>query len=180
MSIYEGFLPKDYNLDYPGKRGFYPVTNAQEWDDLPAVYKAMDWYPMDVYDEFMRKNVRSVPEYVEFDVVYMEPYKISATVRVHVQDVQRILFCLYDNAQCHLYSIKSVVFQNGAVWGAKWQQDATTGSFAVFASGHCVGRQGGYLGHIPAQIERTKDGWKWTGYRETPERCHYELTNPYK
>lgn len=177
MSIYEGFMPKEYNS---AKRGFYPVTNAEEWDELPAVYKAMDWYAQDVYDEFMRKNVRSVPEYVEFDVVYMEPYKIRATVRVHVQEVQKILFCLFNDAQCHLYSIKSVVFQNGAVWGAKWQQDATTGAFAVYACGHCVGRQGGFLGHIPAQIERTDEGWKWTGYKETKERCHYQLLNPYK
>ena len=176
MSIYEGFLPKVYN-DH--KFGFYPVCNAQEWDELPAVYKEMDWYAMDVYDEFLRKNVRSIPEYVEFDVVHMLPYKISATVRVHVQEVQKILFCLFDSAECHLYSIKSVVFQNGEVWGAKWQQDATTGAFAIFACGHCVARQGGYMGYIPKQIERTEDGWKWTGYRDTPERCHYQLTNPF-
>ena len=176
MSIYEGMLPKEYKK---GKLGFYPVTNAQEWDDLPALYKEMDWYPQDVYDEFLRKNVRSIPEYVEFDVIYMEPYGINATVRVHVSDVQKILMCSFPKTQCHLYSIKSVVFQNGEVWGAKWQMDATTGAFAIFACGHCIARQGGYFGYIPKQIERTEDGWKWTGYKETPERCHYELLNPF-
>ena len=178
MGIYEGMLPKE---QMKGKRGFYPVATKEEWDSLPAVYKAMEWFPQDVFDDYRRRNVRSIPEYVEFSVTYLTPYKINATVKVHVQEVQKILFCLFEDAQCQLFSVSGVVFQNGVRWGAQWKQDTRTGAFAIYASGHCVGMQGGYLGHIPANIEKEEDGtFKWAGFRETDTRCHYELGNPFR
>ncbi len=180
MSMYDGFLPKDYAGEYQkGKRGYYPVCSAEEWDKLPAVYKAMEWFPIEVYNERTKAKETTVVEYVEFNVVYMMPYRVSATVRVHVQEVQKILFCLFEDTPCHLYTISGVVFANGERYGAKWLQDATTGAFAVYADGHCVGMQGGYRGFIPCQIERKEDGsWKWAGYKPG-NRCHYELLNPF-
>lgn len=175
MGIYDGMLPKEH---IEGKIGYYPVTNAKEWDELPAVYKAMDWFPVEVYNYAHRRRENTVAEYVEFDVIYMEPYKIRATVKVHVQEVQKILFCLFENAQCYLYSISGVVFANGVRWPAEWRQDTRTGSYSVYASGLCVGRQGGYMGFVPCQIDRTEEGFKWAGFRGE-NRCHYTLLNPF-
>lgn len=175
-SIYEGMLPKEA---LKGHRGYYPVCNAEEWDNLPAVYKAMDWFPVEVYSEANRKKETTVAEYVEFDVTYLEPYRIQATVKVHVQDVQAVLYCLHENAQCHLYSVSGVVFANGERWGAKWLQDTKTGAFAIVAGGKTVGKQGGYLGHIPEDIERVEDGFKWVYHTNKKNRCHYALLNPF-
>lgn len=162
-----------------GHIGYYPVCNAEEWDNLPAVYKAMEWFPVEVYNREWHKKETTVAEYVEFDVVYMEPYKIRATVRVHVQEVQKILFCLFENPDCHLYTVSGVVFSNGERWGAKWLQDRTTGAFAIYASGKLIGKQGGFMGFVPNQIERTEDdGWKWN-YKTSGNRCHYTLLNPF-
>lgn len=179
MKLYEGFMPKE---EKEGRRGFYPVTNAQEWDELPDVYKAMEWFPVDVYDDYLRRNVTTVPEYIEFDVVYMEPYKISATVRVHVQEVQKILFCLFGDSQCHLYSISGVVFQNGARWGAKWIQDSKTGAFAIqLQGGKIAGKQGGFMGFVPRRIKRTEDGgFAYDSCAADGNRCHYEFSNPFR
>ena len=177
MGMYDGMLPE---VQEEGKRGFYPVTTAQEWDNLPDVYKAMEWFPVNVYNMSWRKEEKTIPEYVEFDVIYLEPYKVSATVRVHVQEVQKILFCLYRNAQCHLYTVSGVVFQNGERWGAEWKQDAKTGSYAIYAGGKCVGRQGGFMGFIPENIEKTDNGFKFKGFGDYKNRCHYEFMNPFR
>lgn len=175
MGMYDGFLPKEQKA---GHHGYYPVVDAQEWDNLPAVYKAMEWRSVEMTRNGYKET--TVAEYVEFDVVYMEPYKVRATVRVHVQEVQKILFCLFRNAQCHLYSICGVVFQNGERWPAEWKQDATTGAYAVIACGHYIGMQGGYLGFVPSNIKRTDDGgfehvWNYSG-----PRCHYDISNPFR
>lgn len=37
--MYEWMLPQK---QIEGKRGYYPVTTAEEWDKLPIVYKAME------------------------------------------------------------------------------------------------------------------------------------------
>lgn len=177
MSIYDGFLPENA---LEGHKGYYPVCNEKEWDALPDVYKAMEWFPVDVYNQRWRKTEKTVAEYVVFDVVYLKPYKIRASVKVHVQDVQKILFCLYNDTQCHLYTISHVIFANGEKWWAKWTQDATTGAFAVWADHKLVGQQGGFMGFIPSQIEKTEDGFKWSGFKAGQNRCHYELTNPFK
>lgn len=173
--MYDGFLPSEQKQ---GKRGFYPVANAEEWNELPKAYKAMEWFPIEVYNTKHKRMETTVAEYVEFDVIYMEPYKIRATVKVHVQEVQKILFCLFENAQCHLHSISGVVFANGERWGAEWKQDTKTGAFAVYASGKCIGKQGGYFGFIPCQIEKTDDGFEWKGFTGE-NRCHYTLLNPF-
>ena len=176
MGMYDGFLPKE-RID--GHAGYYPVESAAEWDNLPAVYKSMEWFPIE-----MKRNgytEKTVAEYVEFDVTYMRPYKINATVRVHVSDVQKILFCYFKNAECLLYTVRGVVFANGVRWGAKWHQDSRTGAYQITAGGTRIGTQGGFLGFVPNNIERTDDGgWKYTGYKHGVNRCHYELLNPFK
>lgn len=175
--MYEEFLPKEYKN---GKIGYYPVMNAEEWEELPAVYKAMEWFPVEVYNRVYKHKERTVAEYIEFHVIYMTPYKIGATVKVHVQAIQKILFCNFGSADCHLYSVCGVVFDNGERWDAKWYQDQRTGAFAIYAGGKCIGRQGGYSGFIPNEIEKTEDGFKRTGYKDGANRCYYQLTNPFK
>lgn len=178
MTKIEKLMPK---MPIKGHTGYYPVCNAVEWEELPALYKATDWFPTCVYNtkQFHEKNEMTIPEYVVFDVVYAEPYKIRASVKVHVQEVQKILFCAYENPQFHLYSISHVVFQNGMEWGAKWTQDTKTGAFAVWAGDKIVGMQGGYHGYIPSEIEETDDGFKWKGFVNSESRCHYTLLNPF-
>ena len=164
-----------------GHIGYYPVCNAKEWDELPFVYKAMEWFPIEVYNDkqFHCKKELTVPEYVVFDVVYATPYRISAEVIVHVQEVQKILFCLFENPQFHLYTISDVIFSNGVKYPAKWTQDSRTGAFAVWACDRLVGKQGGYSGFVPCHIEETEDGFKYTGYVPGQNRCHVQLTNPF-
>ena len=175
MGFYEGMMPKEQKQGY---RGFYPVTSAEEWDELPVVYKVMEWMPVEVYNRGLNKTEQTVAEYIEFDVWYMEPYKIRATVRVHRENFQKIMFCSYDHAQCHLYTVSGVVFENGERWRAEWRQDSTTGAFAIYAGGKQIGMQGGYMGFIPSQVERTEDGFRWKGFTDTV--CHYQMTNPFK
>lgn len=171
------FMPKEQKKGYCG---FYPVTNAEEWDELPVVYKAMEWFPVDVFDDYLRRKVRTIPEYVLFDAIYVEPYGIHATVKVHVQEVQKILFCNFPDSGLLLHSICGVVFQNGEEWMAEWKQDTRTGAFGVYAYGKLIGRQGGYLGAVPENIEETEDGFKWKGFGSYKNRCHYELSNPFE
>ena len=175
MSMYEGFLP---TTQIPGKIGYYPVSSAEEWEALPNVYKAMDWFPVKMKNRGFEET--TFVEYVEFDVTYALPYKVSGTFRVHRQEVQKILFCLFKNPEVHLYTISGVVFQNGERWGAKWYQDSWTGAYEVVASGKIVGRQGGFLGFVPSRIERTEDGgWKYN-WKNCENICHYELSNPFQ
>ena len=175
----KNLLPKEA---VNGKRGFYPIQNAQEWEDVPCVYKSMEWFPVEVYNDkqfHCRKEV-AVPEYIIFDVVYMEPYRIRATVKVHVQEVQKILFCSFGWTQCQLYSVCGVVFSNGVEYGAKWLQDSQTGAFGIYSHGKCIGKQGGFNGFIPSDIEETEDGFKWKGFVQCEGRCHHALGNPFK
>ena len=174
--MYENMMP---SKPIEGHLGFYPACNAEEWENLPIVYRAMQWFPVEVYNTRLHKKETTVVESVIFDVVYLKPYKIRAKVEVHVQEVQNILFCLHENTDCHLYSICGVKFQNGEVCGAKWLQDSKTGAYAVYAYNKYVGMQGGFGGFIPENIEKTEDGWKWKGFVECGGRCHYELTNPF-
>lgn len=175
--MYEGMMPEK---PIEGHLGFYPVCNADEWENLPALYKAMQWFPVEVYNLRWREKETSVVESVIFDVVFLKPYKVSAKVEVHVQEVQSILFCLHEKTDCQLYSICGVKFANGEVYGAEWKQDARSGAFAVYAGGKCVGMQGGFRGFVPSNIEKTEDGWKWKGCAVNCEgRCHYALSNPF-
>ena len=175
--MYENMMP---NKPIEGRIGFYPVCNADEWESLPKVYRAMQWFPVDVYNTRWNKTETTVVEKVIFDVTYMTPYKINARVEVHVQEVQNILFCYHEHKDCLLYSICAVKFANGEVWGAKWKQDTKSGAFAVYAGGERVGMQGGFMGFIPENIEKTENGWKWKGYGKYNGRCHYALMNPFK
>ena len=174
--MYENMMP---TKPIKGHTGFYPVCNAEEWENLPSLYKAMQWFPIEVYNTRWNKKETTVVEKVIFDVVYMTPYKIRAKVEVHVQEVQKILFCLYENPECHLYSICEVKFANGETCGAKWVQDTRTGAYAVYAYNRYVGMQGGFGGFVPENIEKTEDGWKHKDYGEYSGRCHYTLLNPF-
>lgn len=178
MSMYDGFLPKEQKN---GKIGYYPVTSAQEWEELPEVYKSMEWFPIEVYNDSHNMREKTVVEYVEFEVVYMTPYKVRGTFRVHRQEIQKILFCSFPgHHDCQLYSICGVVFQNGVHWGAKWHQDSQTGAYEVLACGHRVGTQGGFFGFVPNNIERTEDGgWK-CNWNQSGNITHYEISNPFE
>lgn len=176
--LYENMMP---TKPIDGHLGFYPVCNAEEWENLPNVYKAMEWFPIEVYNTRWHKKETTVVEKVIFDVIFLRPYKVSARVEVHVQEVQSILFCSHEGIpDCHLYTICAVKFANGEEWGAEWKQDTKTGAFAVYAGGKKVGEQGGFLGFVPENIEKAEDGWKWRGVGNYNGRCHYALMNPFK
>lgn len=173
---YDGMLPAK---PLEGKQGYYPVCNTQEWEDLPDLYKAMEWSPL---LDYQNKGTISAVKSVIFDVTYMEPYKISAKVSVHPQEVQKLLYCLFENAQCHLYSVCGVELESGTRLGAKWLQDSVTGSFGIYAGGHLCGRQGGFQGFVPANIERLEDGtfqYKSCSCALTGNKVFYEYSNPF-
>lgn len=172
MARYDGFLPKE---QVNGKRGYYPVTSEEQWKELPDVYKAMEWFPIHVLNIRTRHKEPTVAEYIEFDVHYLEPYKINATVKVHVQDVHKILFCSHKETQCLLYSISGVIFRNGERRDAKWMQDSITGAYEIVSNGKCIGKQGGYMGFIPSNIEKREDGFHWTGQSVDGKYCYYNI-----
>lgn len=178
MNRKEKFLPNPGSL--PGHRGYYPVCSAEEWDQLPAVYKAMEWFPIKMKSRFGIEEY-TMPEYVVFNVVHIEPYKIRAQVRVHVQEFQKIMFCLfpYREDTIQLYSVCGVYFANGERRAAEWLQDSTTGAFAVVSGGHYVGKQGGFSNFVPEIIEETENGFKRKDVGTTKNRCHYEYGNPF-
>lgn len=168
---YDGMLPA---VQKEGRRGYYPVTSEQEWkDELPAVYKAMEWFP--VKDPF-NKGKLSVIERVIFETPYLEPYGVRAKIEVHRQEFQKIMFMLHEKTQCQLYSVCGVVLQSGTRLGAKWYQDTTTGAFAVYSNEMYVGKQGGFNGHIPECIEKLEDGsFKWKGFEGYKNINHYSF-----
>ena len=177
MAMYENMMPPK---PIDGHLGFYPACNAEEWENIPAIYKAMQWLPVEVYNTRHRQKETTVVEKVIYDVTFLKPYKVSARVEVHVQETQGILFCSHEHTDCQLYSICAVKFANGEVWGAEWKQDARSGAFAVYACGKRVGMQGGFLGFVPDNIEQTENGWKWKGFVNCEGRCHYALSNPFE
>ena len=173
---YDGMLPP---VLLEGKRGYYPVCNAQEWEQLPDLYKAMEWSPV---PDYRNKGSLSAVKSVIFDVVYLEPYRINAKVHIHCSDVQKVLYCLFKDSQCHLYTICGVELESGTQYGAKWLQDSTTGSFGVYAGTHLCGRQGGFQGFVPANIERLEDGtFKYRHYSrcQTGNKVSFEFSNPF-
>lgn len=173
--MYEGLLPE---VPANGKRGYYPVCSAKEWDELPLPYKVMEWSPVKDYrDKGQLKAVKAVI----FDVTYMEPYKISAKVSVHPSEVQKILFCLHKDPQCLLYSVCGIELEGGTQLGAKWLQDSISGAFGICAGGQYVGQQGGFRGLIPEKVQRKEDGsfeYEWHKQGAT-KSSHYELSNPF-
>lgn len=174
--MYNGMLPKETKQ---GKRGYYPVTSKEEWEELPALYRAMDWTP--VKDHRNGGKLTAVKAVV-FDVVYLEPYKIRAKVSVHPEEIQSILFCSHGRTQCQLYSICGIELESGTVLNAEWLQDSTTGAFGIVSGRNTVARQGGYCGYIPERITVKDDG----SYEyNCDRRCegvisHYALSNPFK
>ncbi len=175
MKMYEGMLP---NQSIPGHLGYYPVTNKREWDELPDLYKVMQWESVkDPHDKGELKAVKSVI----FDVVYMEPYGISAKVSVHPSEIQKILFCSFRNKDCLLYSVCGIELEGGIRLGAKWLQDSITGAFAIVSNGQYVGTQGGFRGFIPEGITRNVDGsykYDYSSYKS--KITHYEILNPFR
>lgn len=175
MSRYDAMLPREQKQ---GKIGYYPVTSKEEWEELPALYKVMEWSP--VKDYLNGGKLRAVKAVI-FDVIYMTPYKINAKVSVHPQEIQSILFCLHKEAQCHLYSVCGIELEGGTVLGAKWLQDSTTGAFGIVSGNVTVAKQGGYCGYIPKSITAKEDGsyeYNWGG-RYEGVISHYALSNPF-
>lgn len=171
---YEAMLPTPAK---PGYRGYYPVTSREEWDELPDLYKVMEWEP--VRDPRSKGQLRAVKAVI-FDVPHMAPYGVRAKVSVHPEDVQQILFCSFPKADCHLYSICGIELEGGTRIPAKWLQDTTTGAFGIFANDECVARQGGFQGYIPEHIKQLEDGsFKFDFQYGTGKTVHYALHNPY-
>lgn len=173
---YEGMLPKK---EIPGHQGYYPACSQEEWDALPALYKAMDWRAIpDPYDK--NKKLRAVKAVI-FDVVYMEPYSVSAKVSVHPEHVHEILFCSHKRPQCQLYSVCGVELEGGRQLGASWRQDTATGAFGIYSGGELVARQGGFMGHIPDRIEKTEDGsFRYKQhYQPNKVTSYYSYVNPF-
>ena len=183
MTKYSKFLPKETKA---GKRGYYPITNHSEWEELPAVYKAMEWYPIEVSRKTYSGGLITEKTFVKnvvFDIPYLAPYGTRAKVSVHRQEVQQILFCLHNATDCHLYSVCEVEFENGERWGAKWVQDNYTGAFAIVCNGHYAGKQGGFHETVPAIIEETEEGFEYKqGYSpyESKTINHYQYLNPFR
>lgn len=180
MKHYEGMLPAHPK---PGRIGYYPVTNKQEWNELPDLYKVMEWRPVkDPYHKDIRGyHLMRAVKSVIFDVTFMEPYGISGKFHVHPCEVQKLLFCNYGNPDCQLYTICGVELEGGTRLGAKWQQDTTTGAFAVYVGGIPVGIQGGFIGHIPDCIDKLPDGSFKHNWKRLEEKVfHYTLGNPYE
>lgn len=88
MKMYDGMLPVK---EKPGRLGYYPVISKQEWDELPDLYKVMQWEPVKDHNNGELRAVKSVI----FDVPFMEPYGIRAQVSVQPSAVQKVLFCSY-------------------------------------------------------------------------------------
>lgn len=181
MSNLEKFMPK-YRKE--GKHGYYPVTSHEEWEELPKVYKAMSWFPM----EMSRMNClgkyvkeKSVVKNVVFDVPYMEPYGVAAKVSVHRENIQKILFCHFGRSDVLLYTVCEVEFENGERRYAEWRQDTRTGAYAIICGGTYIAKQGGFQGFVPARVVETEDGFEYNqDYRPDGATCHYEYSNPFR
>lgn len=174
MGIYENMLPKQPKEGY---RGYYPVTSKQEWDELPDLYKVMDWNP--VKDPHNNNELRGIKSVI-FNVYYMQPYGIRAKVSVHPSEVQKLLFCGFKKADCHLYSVCGIELEGGSRLPAKWLQDRISGAFAIYACDTYVGMQGGFRGHVPEGVKRLDDGtFKYDWSIEKTKVSHYELSNPF-
>jgi len=180
MNIFEEKLYKDMlpKAEKKGKLGYYPVTSKQEWEDLPDLYKTMEWEP--IRDPHSNK-LRAVKSVI-FHVPHMEPYGISANVAVHPENVHKILFCNFPDPDCQLYSITAVELEGGTRLGAKWLQDSISGAFAVVVGkGTYVGRQGGFRGFIPDHIKCLEDGtFKFDFKYGKGKTNHYTLGNPFR
>lgn len=174
MSLYDNMLP---NQPIEGHRGYFPVTSAKEWDDLPTLYKVMDWEPVkDPHNNNKPTHIKSVI----FDVTYMQPYGISAEVSVHPSDVQKLLFCSFQKADCHLYSVCGIELDSGTKLPAKWLQDSISGAFAIYSCSNYVGMQGGFCGHIPEGVIRLENGtFKYDWSVKKTKISHYALLNPF-
>ena len=171
MERIKKFLPKEQDN---GKLGYYPVMNDEEWENLPIVYKAMEWFPIEVYNREWKIKETVTVEYVYFDM-FLTTHKVNAKVRVHRQEVPKLLYRHYADTECLFYTICGVEFSNGQYVAAKWYQDSVTGAFGVYTYGQFVGKQGGFQGYIPSIIEETEDGFKSKGYvprEQSKGICH--------
>ena len=169
----------------PGHRGYYPVCNKKEWEDLPDLYKVMEWEPL---PDPMNHDKPSYVKAVIFSVTHMMPYGINAEVSVHPSHVQSILFSLHKHPECHLYNVTGVELQSGSRLPAKWRQDTTTGAFAILCCDRYVGKQGGYTGFVPDCIRQREDGtYKFDSsvvYNQPVGKrkkiTHFEYSNPFQ
>lgn len=177
MSAYSDMLPPK---PIDGKRGYYPVCTKEEWDELPEIYKVMEWIPV---KDPLNGNKMSGITGVVFDVTFLEPYNIgNVKVEVHPQDMQKILFCLFSNVQCHLYSVCQVVLDSGSRVNAKWYQDSVTGAFGIYTMGVYAGKQGGFKAYIPKSCKLQEDGtykYNWHPESNLGVSAYYTFSNPF-
>ena len=174
MKMYDGMLPAK---EKSSRLGYYPVISKQEWDELPDLYKVMQWEPVKDHNNGELRAVKAVI----FDVPFMEPYGIRAQVSVHPSAVQKVLFCSYKEKDCHLYSVCAIELEGGTRLAAKWLQDSITGSFAIVSGSQHVGVQGGFRGFVPEGIKRLEDGsFKYDYNFHRSKTTHYELSNPFR
>jgi len=178
MSNIEKTIYRDMLPDNPkeGHLGYYPVSNFKEWEDLPDLYKTMEWDP--IVDS--QNNISAVKAVI-FDVPYMEPYGVRARVAVHPSEVHKILFCLFNDTQCVLYSISAVELENGKKLHAQWLQDNISGAFAIKVAGNLIARQGGFQGFIPEHVHKLENGIFKFDYKYSEGKTnYYELSNPFR
>ena len=172
-TIYRDMLP---DKPIEGHLGYYPVSNFKEWENLPDLYKTMEWEP--IVDS---QNNMSAVKAVIFDVPYMEPYGVRARVSVHPSEVHKILFCLFNDTQCLLYSISVVELENGKRLHAQWLQDSISGAFAIKVANRLIARQGGFQGFIPEHVNKLEDGTFKFDYKYGQGKTnYYELSNPFR
>lgn len=146
---YKDFLPE---TPMPGKRGFYPAMTKEEYRALPLPMRCATW----------DANI----EEVIFDVFFAD-YGAPARVAVHPEYAFKCLF-RHSETDTQLYSVCAVRTKDGKKRFAEWNQDTTSGAFAITdGSGHIVGKMGGFRAHVPANCHKTKSG-EWVLDCSTP------------
>ena len=143
MSDLKEFLPAQ---PIPGRIGFYPCLDKAEWHALPLPMRVITWH---------------VPiKEVEFES-WFDNYGIKAQVRVDRGHAHKCLFMSHGDGT-QLYKLSAVIHQDGSREAASWRQDMRTGAFAIYSiGGRLLARQGGYSGHLPANVYKDQAGsWK--------------------
>ena len=139
QSIVDPFLPE---IPIPGRMGYYPCKNQEEWRTLPLPLRCSTWY----------ENVETVIFKTSFSNL-----GIGAVVEVHPESVFKALFTL-NKSGAQLYNLVGVKI-NGQRYAANWLQDTETGAFAIYGNGgRLIAWQGGFRRHMPDNCVDKGDG----------------------
>ena len=154
-----------------GRRGYYPVLNQAEWEDLPAIYKAVTWNPHTrVYNDKTRQNEKSRPKNVIYNTVYEDAYGCSCYIYAPIENAAQIHMSLLPQESIFSGStIAGIQFENGTSYSAEKKWDPETGSMSIYSYGQPVGIQGGCHGHIPEGISYQDATGKWTFEKPSSE-----------